>query len=489
MSRGAQKTGNVLLLLGFTVLAWLGYLILYKDDSSQIPPVEESLPPSTSPPYVTETTTAEQTDTSESAVLGAGATGLAPSVHAPQPASFTHAGALLSIRTLLQQERLREAKAKLQELPRSITSNSKMRSYVATLWNNLGVLQRNKQGAAAAIPIYQEGLALDPESPVLNLNLAHVYWETRSPALTVEFLERLVTLIPDAPFPHMALADRLYERDDLESATYHLEVATGLARSNPELKSYLGFVTAKVSRAERQESQLLKRNSSHFVVKFDGAENYEIWDDVLTILEEAYREIGQRLQYFPSEPIHVVLLTREGFHAASDSPAWADALYDPVLGRIKIPTQGAMTDQVWLGRVLRHEFVHALLHERMGLKIGTLPTWLNEGLAMQLAGDPWPDIDELPNLRQIDLIPLRVLHGGWGRLPTEAASLAYLQGNSATRYMIERYGMGKVHEILDRLKDGYTMEGAVRDKLMMSYETFQKRWTQHLLDKMHARRR
>ncbi|MEE8240719.1 MAG: hypothetical protein V3R16_05585, partial [Nitrospirales bacterium] len=80
MSRGAQKTGNVLLLLGFTVLAWLGYLILYKDDSSQIPPVEESLPPSTSPPYVTETTTAEQADTSESAVLGAGATGLAPSV-------------------------------------------------------------------------------------------------------------------------------------------------------------------------------------------------------------------------------------------------------------------------------------------------------------------------------------------------------------------------------------------------------------------------
>lgn len=489
MSRGAQKTGNVLLLLGFTVLAWLGYLILYEDDSSQIPPVEESLQPSTPPPYVTETTTAEQADTSESADLGVSATGLARSVDAPQPTSFTYAGALLNIRNLLQQERLLEAKAKLQELPTPIMSDSKIRSHVATLWNNLGVLQRNKQGAAAAIPIYQEGLTLEPESPALNLNLAHVYWETRSPALTVEFLERLVTLVPDAPFPHMALADRLYERDDLERATYHLAVATGLARSNPELRSYLGFVTAKVSRAERQESQLLKRNSSHFVVKFDGAEDYEIWDEVLTILEDAYREIGQRLQYFPSEPIHVVLLTRERFHAASDSPAWADALYDRVLGRIKIPTQGALTDQVWLARVLRHEFVHALLHERMGQKISTVPTWLNEGLAMQLAGDPSPDIDELPNLPQINLIPLRVLHGGWSRLPHEAASLAYLQGNSATRYMIERYGMGKVHEILDHLKDGHTMDGAVRDKLMMSYETFQQRWTQHLTEKMQARRR
>ncbi len=489
MPRGGQKTWNVSLLLGFAVLAWLGYLILYKDDSTQTAPVEESLQPSTPPPFVTETTTAEQADTSESADLGVGAAGLARSVDAPQPTSFTYAGALLSIRSLLQQERLSEAKAKLQQLPPRVTSDPKMGSYIATLWNNLGVLQRSKQGAAAAIPIYQEGLALDPESPVLNLNLAHVYWETRSPALTVEFLERLVTLVPEAPFPHMALADRLYERDDLEGATYHLEIAAGLAGSNPELKSYLGFVTAKVSGAERLESQLLKRKSSHFVVKFDGAEDYEIWDEVLTILEDAYREIGQRLQYFPSEPIHVVLLTREGFHSASDSPAWADALYDPVLGRIKIPTQGAMTDQVWLGRVLRHEFVHALLHERMGLKIGTLPTWLNEGLAMQLAGDPWPDINEIPNLRQINLIPLRVLHGGWGRLPMEAASLAYLQGNSATRYMIERYGMGKVHEILDQLKNGHTMEGAVRDKLMMSYDTFQKRWTQHLSDKMQARRR
>jgi hypothetical protein len=246
-------------------------------------------------------------------------------------------------------------------------------------------------------------------------------------------------------------------------------------------------VTAKVKRTEKTERNFATRESSHFTVKFDGGEDYETWTRVLEVLEDAYRDIGQKFGYFPSKPIMVVLHTTNTFQTATGSPAWADALYDQILGRIQIPTQGALTDEKWLARVLRHEFVHALLHERMGVQAGRLPTWLNEGLAMQLAGDPWPDIDLLVR-GDIRLIPLNLLEGGWGGLSTEAATVAYLEGNSATLYLIDRFGMNMVGEILGHLKAGQSIAAAMQDKLFIPYDQFQRQWVENLNEKLRARR-
>ncbi len=395
-----------------------------------------------------------------------------------------HSEQLKKINHLIKDQHGAEAEAMLGELAPEITSNPELSLYIATLWNNLGVLKTKLRGPEAGISAYKKGLSLNPKGPALNLNLAHAYWETHDPALTKTYLEDLTKLVPDDPFPHLALADLLYGEDDLIAATGHLEMATQRAKADPGLKAYLDMVTAKIKGEEKIERQLSTRKSSHFVVKFDGTEDYQIWEEVLRILENSYREIGQALGYFPKEPIHVVLMTKEHFQSDSGTPAWADALFDPVLGRIKIPTQGALTEKAWLTKVLRHEYVHALLHERMGIEASRVPRWLNEGLAMQLAGDPWPDLDQMTREGKIKIIPLQLLEGWWGQLPVEAATVAYLEANSATKYLIERYGMDKVRAILSRLKAGDTIAGAIHDKLMISYDSFQKRWKENLLQKL-----
>ncbi|MFQ5931423.1 MAG: peptidase MA family metallohydrolase [Nitrospiraceae bacterium] len=292
-------------------------------------------------------------------------------------------------------------------------------------------------------------------------------------------MERTIELAPDDPLSHLALADILYDRDDLTGARLHLEHATARASQHPDLHSHLTLVTAKVKRAEQAEQRFSARKSSHFMVKYNGQEDAQVWDRVLDILEDAYREVGQKFDYFPPKPITVVLHTRQTFPSATGSPAWADGLFDMILGRIQIPTQGALTDQAWLARVLRHEFVHALLHERMRGRLGAVPTWLNEGLAMQLAGDPWPDIDQLVQ-GEITLIPLTHLEGGWTRLPANAATVAYLEGNSATLYLIDRYGMQKVREIVGQLAAGQPFAEAIKDRLFISYDDFQRRWVDNL---------
>ena len=386
-----------------------------------------------------------------------------------------HEGLLEAIRDEIEKHNLSLAEAKLKELPPAVLSDATSKPFVAILWNNLGLQQERLTGTQASAKSFKRAVDLDDSNPVILMNLAHAYWEQRDRALNTEFLTKLMKVAPEEPFPHLAMADLLQEQDELQEAAKHLEQAADRARQDPGLQSYLAAVTTKVRRTQSVESRMTARSSTHFVVKFDGEEDQSTWTSALEILEEAYREIGQKFSHFPSKPIIVVLHAKDSFQGATGSPTWADGLYDPTLGRIQIPTQGATTDRKWLARVLRHEYVHALLHDRFGASSGALPTWLNEGLAMQLAGDAWPKLDQAMS-GEITVIPLTYLEGSWSALPANASTVAYAEANSATRYLIERWGMARVDELLNALQAKSSVAAAIQNKLFVSYEQFHQQW-------------
>lgn len=382
---------------------------------------------------------------------------------------------LESIRDEIEKHNLSLAETKLKDLPTSILSDGKVKPFVAILWNNLGLMQERLSGTQASLKAFKRAADLDDANPIILMNLAQAYWEQRDPALNMAFLSKLMKLAPEEPFPHVAMADLLQEQDHLSEAANHLAQATKLAKKEPGLQSYLATVTAKVKGTESVEARMSTRRSTHFVVKFDGGEDHTTWNIVLEILEEAYREVGQKLGHFPSKPIIVVLHAKDLFQGATESPAWADGLYDPTLGRIQIPTQGATTDTKWLGHVLRHEYIHALLHDRLGRGISVFPTWLNEGLAMQLSGDVWAGLDQTIQ-GEHEVIPLTSLHGSWGALPAGSASAAYGEANAATHYLIERWGMSRVNDLLDAFKANASVETALQNTLSISYEQFHQQW-------------
>ncbi len=386
-----------------------------------------------------------------------------------------HEALLEEIRDEIEKHNLSLAEKKLNALPAAVLSSRESRSFVAILWNNLGLQQERLHGTRASLNAFKKATELDDTNPVILMNLAHTYWEQRDRALTAELLAKLIRVAPDEPFPHVAMADLLHEQDDLTGAEKHLGQAAARARQDPALQSYVAAVTAKVHRTRSVESQMTARSSAHFVVKFDGEEDQGIWASVLEILEEAYRDIGQKFGHFPSRPIMVVLHTKNSFQEATGSPAWADGLYDPSLGRIQIPTQGATTDIKWLTSVLRHEYVHALLHDRLGTSVGALPTWLNEGLAMQWAGDTWSDVDQAIQGER-SVIPLSNLEGSWSALPARTSTVAYWWANSATRYMIERWGLARIDELLNAFKTTSSVATAFQNTLLISYEEFQRQW-------------
>ncbi|MGH7216155.1 MAG: peptidase MA family metallohydrolase [Nitrospiraceae bacterium] len=391
----------------------------------------------------------------------------------------THRELLETIRDEIEKGNVKTAETKLDELPAAIANDNTTRPYVAILWNNLGIQQEKQDGTAVSVKAFKKAASLDAKNPVVLLNLAHAYWELRDPAMTQDFLEQLVALAPNEPFPHLALANLFQGQDQLGEAARHLDQATALSGKDPAVQSYLRTVTANVRGTEKNEAPLIRRDSAHFTAKFDGETDQATWAAVLEILEEAYREIGQKFGHFPSKTIVVVLHTKSKFQSATGSPVWADGLFDPVLGRIQIPAQEALADRVWLTRVLRHEFVHALLHDQLGPAGSAIPTWLNEGLAMELSGDRWSDLDQIMR-QEFTLIPLSALEGGWGGLSSDAAAVAYLEANSAVHYLIDRFGMAQVRELLTHLKARQTLSAAMQSQLSLSYEQFQSRWVDQL---------
>lgn len=391
----------------------------------------------------------------------------------------THHELLETIRDDIEKGNVREAETKLADLPAAIAADNRTRPYLSILWNNLGLQQEKHGGTAVSIKAFKKAASLDGKNPVVQLNLAHAYWELRDPAMTQDFLEQLVVLAPNEPFPHLALADLFQERDQLGEAARHLDHATSRAGKDPAVQSYLRTITAKIRQTEKSDARLTSRDSAHFTVKYDGEADQVTWAAVLEILEEAYREIGQKFGHFPSKAIVVVLHAKSTFQHATGSPVWADGLFDPVLGRIQVPAQDALADPVWLTRVLRHEFVHALLHDQFGPAGSAVPTWLNEGLAMELSGDRWADLDQVMQ-QEFTLIPLPALEEVWGGFSRDAATVAYMEANSAVHYLIDRFGMHHVQELLAHLKARQTLSVAMQSQLSLSYEQFQSRWMDQL---------
>ena len=144
----------------------------------------------------------------------------------------THHKLLETIRDEIEKGNVKTAETKLADLPASIATDHTTRSYVAILWNNLGIQQERSDGTAVSIKAFKKAASLDATNPIIQLNLAHAYWELRDPAMTEEFLEKLVALAPNEPFPHLALAELFQEQDQLGAAARHLDQAA--ARSGKD---------------------------------------------------------------------------------------------------------------------------------------------------------------------------------------------------------------------------------------------------------------
>lgn len=119
-------------------------------------------------------------------------------------------------------------------------------------------------------------------------------------------------------------------------------------------------------------------------------------------------------------------------------------------------------DLTWGKRAIAHELGHLVVHQEVFGSYGDLPTWLDEGLAMDAEGELRSDLQGMLNeaIAHDALFSVRTIASSFPTDPDEA-KLSYAESYSLVQFLIDNYGSDEILSLLDVFKEGSTYDDAL----------------------------
>lgn len=307
---------------------------------------------------------------------------------------------------------------------------------------------------------FEQAVAISAGESAHHTGLAVVLRHHGQDDEALRALESALALNPTDPAANDLAGDLWYERNDFERALAAWETAQ---RAKPA-DAALGDKLAKLRRDAPRLAGLSREETRRFTLLFEGQGPSNRVSRVRDLLEDAYRLVGARLNWYPDRPISVVIYTDQEFRDVTRSPAWTKALFD---GKIHLPVGGPLDDDALLRRLVVHELTHAFVFE---LGRGRVPTWLNEGLAQ------WFETEGAERPSITPGVPLSVLHGSFLALDEAGAEAAYAQSLSAAAALIDRAGLVRLRSLVEALAGNQPFAPAFEHTYLISYEAFESEW-------------
>jgi hypothetical protein len=200
----------------------------------------------------------------------------------------------------------------------------------------------------------------------------------------------------------------------------------------------------------------------------------------LALLESASNSLGQLgndTGVVAQRPIDIYIYSSSADmrEAVLYEPGWTGGL---AYSDYSLTIIGVAPDQLsWGRRVIAHELTHVLVGNQAFSCIGSIPTWLNEGIAVYGEGGPETySLNALSAAIENDtLLSVRSLSGGFSEDPGQA-DLSYVQSYSIVRYLITEYGREKLLGTFDRLAQGDDIEQVLQETYGFGLDGLEDRW-------------
>ena len=345
---------------------------------------------------------------------------------------------------------------------------------------------------ADAVPLLQKALALRPDEPVLQRNLAWAFFqrgqlavEGRRNAEALADWKQALKLNPDEP----GYADhagqlllrqyRLEEAEDIlrdnvarhaQHADSWLLLAQTLSLQNRLLEAGEAYAKA-VEHGSGQVAQIAReageRTAREAAIEKDYRLDRTPYFDILgpldtrgpqfgvrlaAALERARAQVCADLGVHPQHRATVVLYPPEAFREATGMHEWVGGLFDR---KIRLPIEDVERDAARIEAAFRHEYTHLIVSE---VSPGC-PTFVNEGLAQVMEYGRGTGIKRLT--------PWLDAHGGRSALPriadlpesfidigdADTVGLAYLVSHAFVDQLVTLYGTGRVVNLVKALDD------------------------------------
>jgi tetratricopeptide (TPR) repeat protein len=322
---------------------------------------------------------------------------------------------------------------------------------------------------------FDSALRFQPENATVLIYYAALLVRTGKPSQALSYAQRAVSASPNSPDAYTVLGYAQQACDHTKEAVASWKHSLEL-RPDPAVQQYL----AKAQREQNVETDFVQRESSHFVLHYEGRQTSETFrGQILAALESDYDDLARDLGTPPRDNILVTLYTEQAFFDVTRAPSWSGAIND---GKLRIPISGLNSLTPELARVLKHELAHTFINQ---LSARRCPPWLHEGIAQlmepkSLGGDGHPLAQLFKSQRNI---PLNVLEGSFLRFSGSEAYLAYAESLAAVSYINDSYGMGDIQRILQRLSEGSSTEAALRATIHSDYGQLESEVGKYLGDK------
>jgi len=323
---------------------------------------------------------------------------------------------------------------------------------------------------------YFEGaLRFQPENSTILIYYAALLVRTGNAAQALPYTQRAVRAAPNSPDAYTMLGYAQFASDRTKDAIASWKHSLSL-RPDATVQQFL----AKAQREENTETDFAQRESTHFVLHYEGRQTSEsLRAQILSVLESDYDDLVRDLGTPPRDNILLRLYTEQAFFDVTRAPSWSGALND---GKLRIPISGVSSMTSELARVLKHELAHSFINQ---LSAGRCPPWLHEGIAQLLEprnlGRDGRALAQLFKTQRN--IPLNVLEGSFMRFYGTEAYVAYAESLAAVSYINDSYGMSDVQRILLLLSQGSSPEAALRATIHSDYGQLESDLAKYLADK------
>lgn len=199
----------------------------------------------------------------------------------------------------------------------------------------------------------------------------------------------------------------------------------------------------------------------------------ELHDSAVSSLADLEQSTGLK----PDSPIDLYIYgnTQDMQDAVLYEPGWTGGQAFPANNIVIIGI--TPNDIEWGKRTEAHEMTHVLVGHLAFTCLGSIPTWLNEGLAVYGEGGPAGEMQAQFENAVADngLISVRSLSGNFSEDPAKAG-LSYSESYSLVNFLIEEYGQEKMLALLRALRDGATVDEALQTTYGFDIEGLEDTW-------------
>ncbi len=211
--------------------------------------------------------------------------------------------------------------------------------------------------------------------------------------------------------------------------------------------------------------------NEHFIVRMTTNEAALYGDRVLALLERARERFGDKYGLRPEPPITLeIFAEQKDFGVRTFGVAHNPGFLGVCFGRVitaNSPAAQAGHPENWEG-VLWHEYCHVVT---LGLTQNKMPRWLSEGISVyesRLENPAW-DHGMTPRFREMalgeDLTPVGDLSSAFLSPKTPMhIQFAYYESSVVVQFLVEKFGLPAVKNILTDLGKGVPMNTALADR-------------------------